>query len=156
MIVAAMAARVVERLAAAPRPVYATLTPPSRQRRAGTATTAFLGVQGSANADGARLAGVIPGASAHRAGLREGDVVIRLAGARLASFDDLRTALRERRAGDRVDVVFVRNGEQRAVTATLDAYPDKPFPAKVRTVIPTADRQKATVKVRITIPNLEK
>jgi RND family efflux transporter MFP subunit len=38
------------------------------------------------------------------------------------------------------------------VTATLDAHPDKPFPAKVRTIIPTADRQKATVKVRITIP----
>src|ERR1700674_982122 len=42
------------------------------------------------------------------------------------------------------------------VIATLDAYPDKPFPAKVRTVIPTADRQKATVKVRITIIDLEK
>ncbi len=42
------------------------------------------------------------------------------------------------------------------VTATLDAYPDKPFPAKVRTVIPTADRQKATVKVRIAIPDLDK
>jgi len=42
------------------------------------------------------------------------------------------------------------------VTATLDAHPDKPFPAKVRTIIPTADRQKATVKVRITIPNLER
>jgi RND family efflux transporter MFP subunit len=42
------------------------------------------------------------------------------------------------------------------VTATLDAHPDKPFPAKVRTIIPTADRQKATVKVRISILNLEK
>jgi HlyD family secretion protein len=42
------------------------------------------------------------------------------------------------------------------VTATLDAYPDKQIPAKVRTVIPTADRQKATVKVRITILNLDK
>ena len=41
------------------------------------------------------------------------------------------------------------------VTATLDAHPEKPFPAKVRTIIPTADRQKATVKVRISIPNLE-
>src|SRR6266849_8681015 len=48
----------------------------------------------------------------------------------------------------------VENGQQ--VTATLDAYPDKPIPSKVRTVIPTADRQKATVKVRITILNLEK
>ena len=37
-----------------------------------------------------------------------------------------------------------------AVNAVLDAYPDWVIPAKVRTVIPTADRQKATVKVRIT------
>jgi len=51
-------------------------------------------------------------------------------------------------------IARVGNGQQ--VTATLDAYPDKPFPAKVRTVIPTADRQKATVKVRITIIDLEK
>ncbi len=35
------------------------------------------------------------------------------------------------------------------VNAVLDAYPDWVIPAKVRTVIPTADRQKATVKVRI-------
>jgi RND family efflux transporter MFP subunit len=51
-------------------------------------------------------------------------------------------------------IARVENGQQ--VSATLDAYPDKPFPAKVRTVIPTADRQKATVKVRITIIDLEK
>jgi RND family efflux transporter MFP subunit len=51
-------------------------------------------------------------------------------------------------------IARVENGQQ--VTATLDAYPEKPFPAKVRTVIPTADRQKATVKVRITIIDLEK
>ena len=38
---------------------------------------------------------------------------------------------------------------EQAVTAVLDAYPDWQIPAKVRTVIPTADRQKATVKVRI-------
>ena len=37
------------------------------------------------------------------------------------------------------------------VNAVLDAYPDWTIPAKVRTVIPTADRQKATVKVRISI-----
>ena len=51
-------------------------------------------------------------------------------------------------------IARVVNGQQ--VTATLDAYPDKPIPSKVRTVIPTADRQKATVKVRITIIDLEK
>lgn len=35
------------------------------------------------------------------------------------------------------------------VTAVLDAYPDWPIPAKVITMVPTADRQKATVLVRI-------
>ena len=41
------------------------------------------------------------------------------------------------------------------VVATLDAYPDWQIPCKVRTVIPTADRQKATVKVRISFDKLD-
>src|SRR5213595_1414663 len=41
------------------------------------------------------------------------------------------------------------------VMATLDAYPDWQIPSKVRTVIPTADRQKATVKVRISFLKLD-
>jgi RND family efflux transporter MFP subunit len=42
-----------------------------------------------------------------------------------------------------------------AVNAVLDAYPDWNIPSKVRTVIPTADRQKATVKVRISFDQLD-
>jgi len=38
--------------------------------------------------------------------------------------------------------------EQR-VEATLDSYPEWKIPAKVIAIIPTADRQKATVKVRV-------
>jgi RND family efflux transporter MFP subunit len=41
----------------------------------------------------------------------------------------------------------VRPGQD--VSATLDAYPDAPIPARVITTVPTADRQKATVLVRI-------
>jgi RND family efflux transporter MFP subunit len=41
------------------------------------------------------------------------------------------------------------------VETVLDAYPDWSIPSKVRTVIPTADRQKATVKVRITFDALD-
>jgi RND family efflux transporter MFP subunit len=39
--------------------------------------------------------------------------------------------------------------------AVLDAYPDWHIPATVRTVIPTADRQKATVKVRLSFDALD-
>jgi len=42
-----------------------------------------------------------------------------------------------------------------AADAVLDAYPDWHMPASVRTVIPTADRQKATVKVRLTFDALD-
>jgi len=41
------------------------------------------------------------------------------------------------------------------VTAALDAYPDWQIPSHVRTIIPTADRQKATVKVRISFDRLD-
>jgi RND family efflux transporter MFP subunit len=39
--------------------------------------------------------------------------------------------------------------------ATLDAYPDWKIPCKVIAIIPTADRQKATVKVRIGFDKLD-
>lgn len=41
------------------------------------------------------------------------------------------------------------------VEATLDAYPDWRIPAKVIAIIPTADRQKATVKVRVAFEKLD-
>jgi len=50
-------------------------------------------------------------------------------------------------------IARVRAGQP--VTAVLDAYPDWQIPAKVRTVIPTADRQKATVKVRAAFDRLD-
>lgn len=43
---------------------------------------------------------------------------------------------------------------QKAI-ATLDAYPDWKIPATVRITIPTADRQKATVKVRVAFDKLD-
>ena len=41
------------------------------------------------------------------------------------------------------------------VIATLDAYPRWQIPASVLTLVPTADRQKATVKVRIAFDELD-
>jgi RND family efflux transporter MFP subunit len=47
----------------------------------------------------------------------------------------------------------VRPGQD--VSAALDAYPDSPIPAHVITTVPTADRQKATVLVRIGFKELD-
>jgi len=42
-----------------------------------------------------------------------------------------------------------------AVEATLDAYPEWKIPSKVIAIIPTADRQKSTVKVRVGFDKLD-
>jgi RND family efflux transporter MFP subunit len=44
---------------------------------------------------------------------------------------------------------------EQPVRAVLDAYPDWKILGRVRTVIPTADRQKATVKVRVAFDHLD-
>ncbi len=50
-------------------------------------------------------------------------------------------------------IARVKPGQK--VISTLDAYPDWQIPSTVRTIIPTADRQKATVKVRIAFDKLD-
>src|SRR5689334_14750775 len=43
----------------------------------------------------------------------------------------------------------VSNGQDTRIT--LDAYPDTAFRGRVRQVVPTADRQRATVQVKVSI-----
>ncbi len=46
-------------------------------------------------------------------------------------------------------IAQIENGQRAAIT--LDAYPDTSFAGRVRQVVPTADRQKATVLVKVSI-----
>ncbi len=46
-------------------------------------------------------------------------------------------------------IARVRNGQPAKIT--LDAYPDTSFRGRVRQVVPTADRQRATVQVKVSI-----
>lgn len=48
-----------------------------------------------------------------------------------------------------------RVAAKQPVEATLDAYPDWKIPCEVIAIIPTADRQKATVKVRVAFEKLD-
>ncbi len=48
-----------------------------------------------------------------------------------------------------------RVAESQPVEATLDAYPDWKIPCKVIAIIPTADRQKSTVRVRVGFEKLD-
>jgi S1-C subfamily serine protease len=67
-----------------------------------------------------KITGVRPGSPADKAGVQAGDVIVKFAGVEVATLDDLTFALRTRRAGDRVEVVVVRDGQERQVQAILE------------------------------------
>ena len=66
----------------------------------------------------------------------------------IATMADLRTLEVE---VDVNEAYIARIRHDQACRITLDAYPDTAFAGRVRQVVPTADRQKATVQVKVAI-----
>jgi len=127
--IADLGARVAARIAEGPRPVFAQGPAPARRsaraappERAGGA---FLGIAADTRAgwDGVRLGSVVPGSAAEKAGLRAGDVLVRLADTGLHGFADLRAQLDRRRPGETLRLVYLREGLDHATSVTLDARP---------------------------------
>jgi aminopeptidase YwaD len=120
--VAALGARVVEQLDAGGRPVFARVTAPARLGSSGSAGGTFLGVGGDGRTpgDGVRLGHILPGSAAERAGLRDGDVLVRVGEQPVNTFDELRSAILARQPGDVVRVVYLRDGRDHVTSATLE------------------------------------
>jgi S1-C subfamily serine protease len=70
-----------------------------------------------------RLSAVQPGTAAARAGLQPGDVVVRFAGIRVYTPEDLRDSITARAPGDAVEVVYLRQDRVRTVPTVLGARP---------------------------------
>ncbi len=128
--VARLGLRIAERLGGEARPAYVALARPDGASRGGSGRGgdsggAFLGVSvdGRSESDGVRLGSVVAGSGAERAGLRGGDVIVRMGDHGLSRFEDLRRALADRRPGDAVALVYLRDGEEHRASATLGTRP---------------------------------
>lgn len=73
------------------------------------------------DAAGVQLAGVVAGSPAALAGLRAGDVIIRLADERIQTIEDLTTVLSAQKPGDEIEIVALRAGTQVSFKATLQS-----------------------------------
>ena len=78
---------------------------------------------------GILLGGVVEGMGAQAAGLQQGDVIVRIGGAKTPDWAGLQSALQGHRAGDEVEVVYYRGAEKRRVQMTLSARPLEEPPA---------------------------
>lgn len=124
--VAAVATDLVRVLASAeaqPRYVALPAPPPSDGRGYGP----FFGSipDFGENKDGVPLSGVRKGSPAEKAGLTQGDVLIRFNGVRVKSLQDFTQALRDTAPGDVVALEYLRGGETKSATATLEKRPSE-------------------------------
>ncbi len=71
--------------------------------------------------DGCTITHVIDGEAAHKAGLKEGDVVVRIDEREVHNGDDLVKALREHKPEDEVKVTYYRGKEKRTTDVKLGA-----------------------------------
>ena len=73
--------------------------------------------------EGVRLDGIDEGMGAQAAGLQKDDVVVSIGGTKTPGWTSLAAALQKHRAGDKVPVVFYRDGDRQTVTMELSRRP---------------------------------
>ncbi len=90
-----------------------------------TVAHAYFGVQvrDSSTPPGADLAQVLPGTPAAKAGLKAGDVVVKLDNKTIAGADGVSSVIGGKKPGDAMKVTYVRAGDTVTTTVTLTARP---------------------------------
>ncbi|HXV20767.1 MAG TPA: M20/M25/M40 family metallo-hydrolase, partial [Desulfuromonadales bacterium] len=123
--VAAVAKEAVEYLAGRPEPLTSALAGGSASaapRAPGARKVSFGIVPDFAfKGEGVRLAGTAPGSPAAKAGLREGDVLVRLGGDVVVDLRGFSGILERLAPGQKVEAVYRRDGEERRVEVELEA-----------------------------------
>lgn len=74
---------------------------------------------GLAESTGALVAGVAPGSSAERAGIKTGDIITSINGVTMKGAGELRNAIGMLRVGDKVEIGFLRDSKPQKVIALI-------------------------------------
>jgi membrane-associated protease RseP (regulator of RpoE activity) len=75
--------------------------------------------------DGALVNGVEDGSPADDAGVRKGDVIVRVGRTDTPGASELTRAIRKMKAGDNTTVTVVRDGDRKTLSVTLGSRPDE-------------------------------
>ena len=73
----------------------------------------------SASVSGVRLSDVRRDSPAEQAGLKAGDIIVKLGKAKIRSLDDFLSALRTEPPEEPLEIIYIRNGQEYRTEATL-------------------------------------
>lgn len=90
----------------------------------GIENPAYAGFSGRDAEVGALLTSVNRDGPAAKAGLAEGDIIIRMDDQTVIAYDDLVAQMQTRQGGDSASLQVVRNGELLSIEITFDAHPE--------------------------------
>ncbi|MEW5822457.1 MAG: trypsin-like peptidase domain-containing protein [Cyanobacteriota bacterium] len=80
----------------------------------------FLGLAGKTLTDGQVVVlGVVPGSPAENAGIKFKDVVLAVDSVKVQNFDDIGFALKDKKPGDKINLLYMRNGVVNNSSAVL-------------------------------------
>ena len=79
--------------------------------------------------DGVRLDGVVDGMGAQAAGLQTDDVIVKIAGEKVTGINSLPRVLKDRYAGEKVKVIYYRDGKKFSTKLELSRRPIPDIPA---------------------------
>jgi hypothetical protein len=82
---------------------------------------AVMGISGQAQGEGFHITFVAPNSGAQAAGLQVDDVVLRISGEALKSFEQLTHVVASRKIGDKIAVEVLRQGKKLSLDVTLKA-----------------------------------
>ena len=80
---------------------------------------AFLGVMTDKTEQGAKITEVTEGSAAEKAGLKEDDIITKIAEDKVTGPDDLYKAVGKHKPDEKVTITYLRDGKQATATATL-------------------------------------
>jgi serine protease Do len=83
---------------------------------------AMLGVSTEKNNDGVEIKSVTKESGAEKAGLKEGDIITMIDDKKVSTPDELSKTIRDRKAGDKVSVTYLRDKKVQKVTAELSKW----------------------------------
>ncbi|GAW93761.1 S1C family serine protease [Calderihabitans maritimus] len=72
---------------------------------------------------GIYVGGIVPGGPAEKAGMKPGDIIVKIDDEIIASFEDLQKVLYRHQVGDRVTITVIRNGKRLTLPVILGEMP---------------------------------